>query len=46
MEQRCKVKGSALRIEKAVFRSEEGQSNEGCPLPKYIIRRYVQVFAK
>ena len=40
MEERCKVNGIGLRIEKAIFLKEEGETSEGCPLAKFIIRRY------
>ena len=46
MENRCEVKGDALRIEIAVYMEEEGQTSDGCPLAKYIIRRYVSIFAR
>ena len=41
MEERCQVKGAALRIEKATYSEQEGETSDGCPLAKYVIRRYV-----
>ena len=39
MEKRCDVEGKALRIEKVQYCAREGQSDTGCPIAKYVIRR-------
>ena len=43
MEERCKVTGEALRIEKALYWTDEGKSSLDCPIAKSTIRRKKQV---